>query len=98
MGAQEPSGRNEPGAADSPAPSLSIPADASRAEAAAITAVVSAHVADRQRAAAASSKRSTVEYVDEWTLAGRLASFGKRRPPNGVERGEEWEAAARARY
>ncbi|MHC3380893.1 hypothetical protein [Haloarcula sp. H-GB5] len=78
--------------------SLSIPADASQAEAAAITAAVSAHLTDRQRAAELSSRRSTVEYVDEWTLAGRLASVGKRRPPNNVKRGEEWKAAARARY
>ncbi|WP_434530726.1 hypothetical protein ACODNH_18135 [Haloarcula sp. NS06] len=78
--------------------SLSIPADASQAEAAAITAAISAHLTDRQRAAKASSQRSTVEYVDEWTLAGRLASVGKRRPPNNVKRGEEWKAAARARY
>ena len=78
--------------------SLSIPADASPAEAAAITAAVSAHVTDRQRAAAATTQRSTVEYVDEWTLAGRLASVGKRRLPNNVERGDEWKAAAKARY
>jgi len=78
--------------------SLSIPADASQAEAAAITAAISAHLTDRRRAAEASSQRSTVEYVDEWTLAGRLASVGKRRPPNNVRRGEEWKAAARAQY
>ncbi|WP_058995828.1 hypothetical protein [Haloarcula sp. CBA1127] len=78
--------------------SLSIPADASQAEAAAIAAAISAHLTDRQRAAKASSQRSTVEYVDEWTLAGRLASVGKRRPPNNVKRGEEWKAAARAQY
>jgi hypothetical protein len=77
--------------------SLSIPVDASQAEAAAISAAVSAHVTDRQRAAEA-AQRPTVEYVDEWTLAGRLASVGKRRPPNNVERGDEWKAAARARY
>ncbi|AUG47366.1 hypothetical protein BVU17_07470 [Haloarcula taiwanensis] len=78
--------------------SLSIPADASQAEAAAITAAISAHVTDRQRAAVATAQRQTVEYADEWTLAGRLASVGKRRPPNNVKRGEEWKAAARARY
>jgi hypothetical protein len=78
--------------------SLSIPVDASQAEAAAISAAVSAHVTDRQRAAEATAQRPTVEYVDEWTLAGRLASVGKRRPPNNVERGDEWKAAARARY
>ena len=78
--------------------SLSIPADASQAEAAAITAALSAHITERQRAAEATAQRPTVEYVDEWTLAGRLASVGKRRPPNNVKRGEEWKAAARARY
>ena len=78
--------------------SLSIPADASQAEAAAITAAISAHVTDRQRAAEATAQRQAVEYVDEWTLAGRLASVGKRRPPNNVKRGDEWKAAARARY
>lgn len=77
---------------------LSIPDDASRAEAAAITAAVSAHVSDRQRAAAAAQQRSTDDYVDEWMLAGRLASVGKRRPPSNVKRGDEWKAAARARY
>lgn len=77
---------------------LSIPDDASRAEAAAITAAVSVHVTDRQRAAVATAQRTKVEYVDEWTLAARLASVGKRRPPNNVKRGEEWTAAARARY
>lgn len=78
--------------------SLSVPDDASQPEAAAIAAAVSAHLTDRQRAAAATERRETVEYVDEWTLAGRLASVGKRRCPTNVERGEEWKAAARARY
>jgi len=88
-------------AADSTKPeelSLSVPADASQAEAAAITAAVGAHLTDRKRAAVAPAQRPTVEYADEWTLAGRLASVGKRRRPNNVERGEEWKAAARARY
>jgi len=103
MATSDPSGRNAETAspADAPAPDdlpLSIPDDASQAEAAAITAAVSAHVTDRQRAAVATAQRTTVEYVDEWTLAGRLASVGKRHPPNNVKRGEEWKAAARARY
>ncbi|WP_336339130.1 hypothetical protein [Haloarcula brevis] len=91
MGAHEPTQHSE-------GPSLSIPADASQAEAAAITAAVGTHLTERQRAAVATQQRDAVEYVDEWTLAGRLASFGKRRRPNEVERGEEWKAAARARY
>ncbi|GCF12226.1 hypothetical protein Harman_01610 [Haloarcula mannanilytica] len=78
--------------------SLSIPADASQAEAAAIAAAVSAYVTDHQRAAVAAQQRNSVEYVDEWTLAGRLASVGKRHLPTKVEQGEEWKAAARAPY
>jgi len=78
---------------------VSIPDDATEAEAAAISAAISAHITDRQRAAAAAAAaQDTVEYVDEWTLAGRLDRFGKRRRPDNVERGEEWKAAARARY
>jgi hypothetical protein len=82
-----------------PAVSVSIPDDATEAEAAAISAAISAHITDRQRAAAAAAAAAdTVEYTDEWTLAGRLKRFGKRRRPHDVERGEEWKAAARARY
>jgi hypothetical protein len=78
---------------------VSIPDDATDAEAAAISAAVSAHITDRQRAAAAAAAASdSAEYVDEWTLTGRLARFGKRRRPRNVERGDEWKAAARARY
>jgi len=78
---------------------VSIPDDATEAEAAAISAAISAHITDRQRAAAAAAAaRDTVEHTDEWTLAGRLNRFGKRRRPQNVERGEEWKAAARARY
>jgi hypothetical protein len=78
---------------------VSIPDDATEAEAAAISAAVSAHITDRQRAAAAAAAAShSPEYVDEWTMAGRLARFGRRRRPRNVERGDEWKAAARARY
>ncbi|WP_254271247.1 hypothetical protein [Haloarcula marina] len=78
---------------------VAIPDDASAAEAAAISAAIGAHIADRQRAAAAAaSATESVEYTDEWTLAARLNRFGKRRRPHNVERGEEWKAAARARY
>ena len=78
---------------------VSIPDDATEAEAAAISAAISAHITDRQRAAAAAAAASgTVDYVDEWKLAARLDRFGKRRRPKDVERGEEWKAAARARY
>ncbi|MBV0903079.1 hypothetical protein KTS37_14890 [Halomicroarcula salina] len=78
--------------------SLALPDDASQSEAAAIAAAISAHVTDRQRAAAAANQRETVEYVDQWKMTSRLASVGKRRCPTNVERGEEWKAAARARY
>jgi len=76
--------------------SLSIPDDASQAEAAAITAAISAHVIDRQRAGA--TQQQDTERVSEWTLAGRLASVGKRVLPSDVERGKEWQAAARVPY
>ncbi|MBV0922978.1 hypothetical protein KTS45_02095 [Halomicroarcula limicola] len=79
---------------------VSLPDDATTAEAAAISAAIGAHLSDRQRAAAAAAAAAeeSADYVDEWKLAGRLARFGKRRRPDGVERGDEWKAAARARY
>jgi hypothetical protein len=78
---------------------VSIPDDATDEEAAAISAAISAHITDHQRkAAAAAAASESVEYVDQWTLTGRLSRFGKRRIPSDVERGEEWRAAARARY
>lgn len=78
---------------------VSVPADASATQAAAIVSAVGAHVTDQQRAAAAAAASSeTVEYTDQWTLAARLDRFGKRRRPQNVERGDEWKAAARARY
>jgi|APHM01.1.fsa_nt_gi hypothetical protein len=59
---------------------LSIPDDATEAEAAAISAVISAHITDRQRAAAVAAAASdSPDYVDEWAFAGRLARLGKRR-------------------
>jgi hypothetical protein len=78
---------------------VSIPDDATEAEAAAISAAISAHITDRKRAAtAAAAASSSVEYVDDWKMAGRLERFGKHRRPKTVERGEEWKAAGRARY
>ncbi|MFC7019153.1 MULTISPECIES: hypothetical protein [Haloarcula] len=77
---------------------VSIPADASRSEAAAIASAVGAHATDRQRAAAVAPAADSVEYTDRWTLAERLGRFGKRRWPRDVERGDEWAAAARAKY
>ncbi|MBX0294152.1 hypothetical protein [Haloarcula nitratireducens] len=78
---------------------VSLPDDATAAEAAAISAAIGAHLSDRQRAAAAAAAtRESADYANEWTLAGRLERFGKRRRPARVERGDEWKAAARARY
>lgn len=68
---------------------------ADAAEAAALGAAVSAHLTDRQRAAAAAADRT--ETVDQWRFAERLAATGQRyrRRPRSVGRGEEWRAAAR---
>jgi hypothetical protein len=78
---------------------IAVPDDATQGEAAAIATAVGAHLTDRQRAAvAAAAQRDTVEYTDDWTLAGRLDRVGKRRRPRNVVRGDEWKAAARARY
>ncbi|MFB6184163.1 MAG: hypothetical protein ABEI96_06365 [Haloarculaceae archaeon] len=82
-----------------PERSVSMPADATDAEAAAIAAAVSAHLDDRRRAAAAASADADrPEFVDRWKLHARLRAIGKRRYPREVERGEEWKAAARAFY
>jgi hypothetical protein len=77
---------------------LSLPADATPEEAAAIAAAIGAHLEDRRRAAAAAAAASDdePERADPWTLAGRLRAQGKRRWPEDVERGEEWRAAARS--
>ncbi|SFS06880.1 hypothetical protein SAMN05216559_3115 [Halomicrobium zhouii] len=75
---------------------VDVPADATAAEAAAIVASVGAHLTDQQRAAAAAREAETVEYVDEWCFADRMRSFGKRRVPRNVRKGEEWKAAGRA--
>jgi len=65
-------------------------------EAAAIAAAISAHLTDRQRAAAAADEGTPT--VSEWTLAGRLDAVGtrSRRRPRSVDRGNEWKAAARS--
>lgn len=76
---------------------MSVPADASRGQAAAIACAVGAHLTDRQRAAAAAAAADGPESVDQWKLAGRMKGQGKRRWPENVRRGEEWKAAARSR-
>jgi len=67
-------------------------------EAAAVAAAISAHLTDRQRAAAAAETEAAPERVTEWSLAGRFESVGARarRRPRSVERGNEWKAAARS--
>jgi hypothetical protein len=78
--------------------SVVVPDDATRSEAAAIASAVGAHLQDRALAAAAAQQDDGPELTDEWKLAGRLRSQGKRRFPKHVERGEEWKAAARSFY
>ena len=67
-------------------------------EAAAIAAAISAHLGDRQRAAAAAEADEAADTVPNWTFAGRLDAVGARtrRRPRRVERGGEWKAAARS--
>ena len=75
---------------------VDVPADATPREAAAIVSAVGAHLTDTHRTAAAARQTASVEYADEWTLAGRVRSLGKRRIPRNVEKGDEWKAAGRA--
>ncbi len=69
----------------------------SETEAVAIAAAISTHLTDRARAAA-QAKANSVETVSQWTLAGRLNRVGAqtRRRPRTVNRGDEWQAAARS--
>lgn len=76
---------------------VTLPDDATAEEATALAASLAAHLGDRERAAAATAaSRDGVECVDQWRFGSRLRSYGKRRLPRDVERGEEWKAAARA--
>jgi hypothetical protein len=78
---------------------VSIPADADDSEAAAIATAVGAHLHDRAVAAAtAAGEDDGPDPADEWKLAGRMKSMGRRRWPDDVRRGEEWKAAARSFY
>ena len=68
-------------------------------EAAAVAAAIATHWTDRERAATeATAGESSPETISEWTLAGRFESSGvnPRRRPRNVERGREWQAAARS--
>ena len=71
-----------------------VPSDA---EAVAIASAVSAHLTDRARAAA-EAQADSAETVSQWTFSGRLNNVGasSRRRPRRVERGSEWQAAARS--
>jgi hypothetical protein len=78
---------------------MGLPADADSDEAAVIATAVGAHLHDRARAAAAASAgEEEPDRADEWTLAARMKTVGKRRWLDKVERGEEWKAAARSFY
>jgi hypothetical protein len=76
---------------------VGLPPDADETEAAAIATAVGAHLHDRSRAAATAGQGAgDVERTDQWTLATRMKAVGKRRWPEDVRRGEEWNAAARS--
>lgn len=76
---------------------LSLPADATDREAAAIAAAVGAHLADRRRVAAAAAAADAAEPTDPWRFASRVGARGRDRWLD-VSRGEEWKAAARSEY
>jgi hypothetical protein len=77
---------------------LSIPDDASPEEAAAIAAVVSAYLRDREAAAAAAAAESGEESWrgHRWTFASRIEGTQDRsvRVPDGAPR-DAWTAAGR---
>ena len=65
-------------------------------EAVAIASAISSHLTDQARAMLA-AEAETTETVSQWTLSGRLdrVNAPARRRPRSVERGREWQAAAR---
>ncbi len=75
---------------------LRLPPDATADEAAAITSVVAAHLAD-QATAAASVDPDPTWNGDKWRFAGRLSSLGDRpvRVTDDVPT-DEWTAASRS--
>ncbi len=91
----------DPAAADSAPPlaGLSIPDDASDAEAAAIAAAVGAHLRDGELAAAADDDATGGRDGTEWALAGRIERLRGRRdrpvriPPEAPA--DPWCATAR---
>ncbi|AUV82228.1 acc operon protein [Salinigranum rubrum] len=77
---------------------LSIPDDASEDEAAAIAAVLSAHLRDQEVAAAAAASDTEETWQDrKWTFAGRVDALQGRttRVPDGTPT-NAWVAASRA--
>ena len=76
---------------------LSLPDDADADEAAAIAAVVSAYLRDRQAAAAAAADGDDSWDGERWTFAARVESTQGRtvRVPKGAPR-DAWAAAGRA--
>jgi len=65
-------------------------------EAAAIVSAIATHLTDRA-GVAAQARDGTAGTVSPWTFSGRLDRVGAptRRRPRTVDRGEEWQAAAR---
>lgn len=79
---------------DSTTPSLSIPADATDEEAAAVAAAISAYLSEQERAAATTDRTWD---GSRWTFAGRLDAVSGRsgRVPTDAPR-DPWTASARA--
>ncbi|MCG1003678.1 MULTISPECIES: hypothetical protein [Halobacterium] len=75
---------------------VSVPDDATEAEAAAIAAAVSAHLARLEAAAAASDSEESWD-GEKWTFAGRLAGLDQSpdRVPDGAPT-DAWTAAGRS--
>ncbi|MGB9965140.1 acc operon protein [Halobacterium sp. CBA1126] len=74
---------------------ISVPDDATEAEAAAIAAAVSAHLARLEAAAAADGEAASWD-DEKWTFAGRLDALGAQsgRVPDGAPT-DAWTAAGR---
>lgn len=81
------------------ATALDIPDDATTDEAAAIVAVVGAHLRDQEAAAAAAADSDETESWDgsRWAFGGRMDALQSRqtRVPNGAPR-DEWTASGRS--
>ncbi len=85
---------------------VSVPDDATADEAAAIVAVITAHITDRERAAAIALATAAEESEDEetrdgerWAFAGRINSLSGRRLQHVSDRlpRDDWSAAGRIR-